>query len=146
MTFLRLFHPHPNLCNDVNRNIVQSEIDGGVRLQDLRPGSTLHIRTQRTNYLVLVVAGNLALISGHPRYCPQPVPVEVAGSTWGGSFLKTHFIGRGMHLEFRHPKYRTPIVTTHIQEIQEFSQPPTSQTELGGPPNHRSTTRILIPV
>jgi len=134
MTFLRLFRPHPNLCNDVNRDIVQSEIDGGVKLQNLRPGSTLHIRTQHTSYLVLVVAGNLALISGHPRYCPQPVPVEIAGSTWGGSILKTRFIGRGMHLEFRHPKYRTPIVTSPIQEIREFPQSPTSQmTALGGP-------------
>jgi hypothetical protein len=134
MRFLRLSCPHPNLCNDANRNIVQSEIDGGVKLQDLRPGSTLHIRTQHTSYLVLVVAGNLALISGHPRYCPQPVPVEIAGSTWGGSILKPRFIGRGMHLEFRHPKYRTPIVTSPIQEIREFPQSLTAQMmPLGGP-------------
>jgi len=118
----------------VNRNIVQPEIDGGVKLQDLRPGSTLHIRTQHTLYLVLVVTGSLALISGHPRYCPQPVLVEIAGSTWGSSILKTHFIGRGMHLEFRHPKYRTPIVTSPIHEIRELSQSPTSQMRaLDGP-------------
>lgn len=105
---------------------MQSEIDGGVKLQDLRPGSTLHIRTQHTLYLVLVVTGSLALISGHPRYCPQPVLVEIAGSTWGSSILKTHFIGCGMHLEFRHPKYRTPILTSPIYEIREFSQSPVS--------------------
>ena len=116
-----------NLCIDVNRNIVQPEIDGGVELQDLRPGSTLHIRTQHTLYVVLVVAGNLGLISGHPRYCPQPVLVEIAGSTWESSILKTHFIGLGMHLEFRHPKYRTPIVTSPILEIREFPQSPTSE-------------------
>lgn len=134
MRFPRLFRPHPNLCIDVNRNIVRSEIDGGVKLQDLRPGSTLHIRTQHTLYLVLLVTGSLALISGHPRYCPQPVLVEIAGSTWGGSMLKTHFIGRGMHLEFRHPKYRTPILTSPIHEIREFSQSPNSQMRaLDGP-------------
>jgi hypothetical protein len=127
MRFPRLFRSHPNLRIDVNRNIVQPKIDGDVKLQDLRPGSTLHIRTQHTLYLVLVVAGNLALISGHPRYCPQSVLVEIAGSTWGGSMLKTHFIGRGMRLEFRHPKYRTPIVTSPIHEIRAFPQSPTSQ-------------------
>jgi hypothetical protein len=31
-----------------------------------------------------------------------------------------HFVGpRGMHLEFHHPEYRTPIVTSAIQEIIE---------------------------
>lgn len=40
--------------------------------------------------------------------------------------LKVRFIGRGMHLEFRHPGYPTPIVTSIIQEIREFllSSPP----------------------
>jgi hypothetical protein len=33
--------------------------------------------------------------------------------------LKMRFIGRGMHLEFHHPAYSTPIVTSPIQEILE---------------------------
>ena len=33
--------------------------------------------------------------------------------------LKLRFIGRGMHLEFSHPEYRTPIVTSRIQDIRE---------------------------
>jgi hypothetical protein len=33
--------------------------------------------------------------------------------------LKVRFIGRGMHLEFRHPRYPTPIVTSMIREISE---------------------------
>jgi hypothetical protein len=45
--------------------------------------------------------------------------VTIAGSTWGGSMLKVRFIGRGMHLEFHHPAYSTPIVTSPIQEIRE---------------------------
>jgi hypothetical protein len=64
-----------------------------------------------------------AFISGHPQYCPEPVLVAIAGSTWGGSMLKLHFLGRGMHLEFHHPEYRTPIITSTIQEIRECFQP-----------------------
>ncbi len=45
--------------------------------------------------------------------------MTIAGSTWGGSMLKVRFIGRGMHLEFRHPGYTTPIVTSLILEIRE---------------------------
>ena len=33
--------------------------------------------------------------------------------------LKRRFVGRGMHLEFCHPEYQTPIVTSRIQEIRE---------------------------
>ena len=37
--------------------------------------------------------------------------------------LKLRFVGRGMHLEFHHPEYRTPIITSTIQEIRESVQP-----------------------
>ena len=33
--------------------------------------------------------------------------------------LKRRFVTRGMHLEFRHPDYQTPIVTSTVQEIRE---------------------------
>jgi hypothetical protein len=35
--------------------------------------------------------------------------------------LKLQYVGRGMHLEFRHPEYATPIVTSPIQEIRDYS-------------------------
>ena len=34
--------------------------------------------------------------------------------------LKLQFVGRGMHLEFHHPEYSTPIVTSPIQQIRDF--------------------------
>ena len=113
------FTPHPNLGDRVNRNIVQSEIEGGVFLDRLQPATVLQIRTQHHCYTAILLGGRRALISGHPAYCPQPVLVAILGSTWGGSMLKLRFVGRGMHLEFSHPEYRTPIVTPVIQEIQE---------------------------
>jgi len=33
--------------------------------------------------------------------------------------LKLQYVGRGMHLEFRHPEYSTPIITSPIQEIRD---------------------------
>jgi len=98
---------------------VRSEIEGGVFLDALRPATVLQIQTQHHCYTAVLLSGGQALISGHPQYCPEPVLVAIAGSTWGGSMLKLRFIGRGMHLEFHHPQYRTPIVTSRIQEIQE---------------------------
>ena len=115
----RMFTPHPNLSDEVNSNIVQSEIEGGVMLAALPPSTVLRIQTQHHSYTAVLLGGSEALISGHPQYCPEPVQVAIAGSTWGGSMLKQRYIGRGMHLEFCHPQYRTPIVTSRIQEIRE---------------------------
>jgi hypothetical protein len=114
-----MFTPHPSLSDEVNRNIVQSEIEGGVFLEGLPPDTVLQIRTQHHFYTVLFLGEGSVLISGHPQYCPQPVQVTIAGSTWGGSMLKMRFIGRGMHLEFHHPAYSTAIITSPIQEIRE---------------------------
>ena len=117
----KLFGSHPNLSDEVARNIVQSEIEGGVCLDDLGEGAELEVETQNRWYTISIRGGGDELISGHPEYCPEPVAVRIAGSTWGGSMLKVRFIGRGMHLEFRHPVYQT-IVTSRIVEIRATRQ------------------------
>jgi hypothetical protein len=116
-----IFAPHFNLSDEVNRQIIQSEIEGGVFLKDLPPETVLQIQTEHHLYTAVLMDDDSALISGHPEYCPQPVLVAIAGSTWGGSMLKRRFVGRGMRLEFSHPEYKTPIVTSSIQEIRELS-------------------------
>ena len=70
---------------------------------------------------------NSAWLSGHPEFCPQPVLVTITGSTWGGCMLKRRYVGRGMRLEFCHPEYQTPIVTSLIKEIRECSLSSASQ-------------------
>ena len=115
------FMPHPNFSDEVNRNIVQSEIEGGVCLDDLSEGLLLEVETQNRWYTILIGGRGKELIWGHPQYCPDPVPVRIAGSTWGGSMLKVRFIGRGMQLEFWHPVFRT-IVTSQIVDIRALEQ------------------------
>jgi hypothetical protein len=105
----------------VNRQIVQSEIEGGVHLRNVLPGTVLEIRTQNHAYTLRYEGDGQGLISGHPVFCPQPTRVSIHGSTWGGSMLKEHFIGRGMHLEFGHPYYE-PITTSMIEEVTELQR------------------------
>lgn len=114
-----MFNPHPNLADEVNRSIIQSEIEGGVYLSDLPPSTVLQIQTLNHCYTAVILSSSEALLSGHPEFCPQPVQVAIAGSTWGGSMLKLQYVGRGMHLEFRHPQYPMPIITSAIQEIRD---------------------------
>jgi len=110
--------PHPNLSDEINHNIIQSEIEGGVYLRDLQPGAVLAIQTRNRSYTLVSLDEESALISGHPEFCPEPVKVQVQGCTWGGSMLKTKFVGRGMHLEFIHPVHRT-VITSQIVDIQQ---------------------------
>ena len=82
------------------------------------------IETQNRAYTLEYQGSSQALISGHPVFCPEPVLVTIHGSTWGGSMLKLQYVGRGMHLEFRHPQYATPIITSPIQEIRDCPMAP----------------------
>jgi hypothetical protein len=113
-----LFEPHPNFSDEINRNIIQSEIEGGVHLRDLPPGTVLQVQTRNRMYTIVSESDGYAWISGHPTYCPDPVLVNIHGSTWGGSMIKERFIGRGLHLEFGHPDFCV-ITTSRIVDIEE---------------------------
>jgi hypothetical protein len=112
-----LFANHSNLSDTVNRNLAQSEIEGGVHLRNVPPETVLEVQTMNHLYTIIHQGLGKALISGHPKFCPNPVMVQIQGSTWGGSMLKQSFIGRGMHLEFRHPAYLS-ITTSRIVEVR----------------------------
>jgi len=112
-----LFVPHPNFAPAVNRNVVQSEVEGGVHLQDVPPDTVLEVETRNHTYTIVPRGSGRALISGHPKFCPDPVLVQIQGSTWGGAMLKQAFIGRGMHLEFRHPVYLS-VTTSPILDVR----------------------------
>jgi len=113
-----MFPLTPHFCDVINHNIVKSEIEGGVYLPDLPSGTTVEVQTRNHTYTLVSCGQGTAIISGHPRYCPQPVKVSVNGSTWGGSLLKQGFIGRSMHLEFNHPDYSGPITTSRIVDVR----------------------------
>jgi hypothetical protein len=77
-----LFTAQPCFSDSVNGNIIRSEIEGGVYLRDLPPGSVLSIQTKNRVYEMVVLADGAALISGHPEFCPEPTVVQIQGSTW----------------------------------------------------------------
>ena len=113
-----MYAPNPHFGDSINRSIMQSEIEGGVYLPNLPEGAAVEIETMNHTYTLVSCGEGGALLSGHPRYCPQPVKVSIQGSTWGGSLLKQGFIGRSMHMEFRHPDFRGPITTSRILEVR----------------------------
>ena len=112
------FRPHPNFDDAINRAICESEIEGGVSLDELPVGAVLDVQTSNTLYRIENRGDGEVLISGHPEICPTPVLVNFYGSTWGTPLLKLRFIGRDMRMEFFHPE-RGIVRTSRVREIHE---------------------------
>jgi hypothetical protein len=109
---------HPGFAGEINRAVVESEVSGGIYLENLKVGHFLEVETRHRIYTIERRIDGF-YISGHPRYCPEPTKVDIKGSTFSGSMLKKDFIGRGMHLECILPDGKT-ISTSRIEEIKEF--------------------------
>ena len=71
-----------------------------LNCSSLTPGCVLDIETRTRHYHLEFVGDDKFRISGHPLYCPDPVPAEIQGSvTRQGEFMPG-LIGRGMRLLF----------------------------------------------
>lgn len=102
-------------------NIAKSEIDGGVFVDKMEDGDYL-IETQ-SRFYTLTKSGEHITLMGHPVICPEPRPIVIHGSTWGGSMLKMNFIGRGMRLEGHFTdakKHASTILTSFVKEITKL--------------------------
>ena len=67
-----LFRCHPNLDDEVNRNIVASEIEGGAFLDDLPARTTLQIQTQHPPSLLVFWGGGGGVDWGLPLLSLPP--------------------------------------------------------------------------
>jgi hypothetical protein len=122
--------PHPNLNRTMNlpRRLLTSVEAGkplpsaeGCYLNDLADGAVVEIETQYHHYRLIKRAATRVRISGHPTFCPEPVEVEIEGSTVILSPLIPipGFIGSGMYLILKHPLFGT-ITTSRIREIHKL--------------------------
>ena len=123
------FRPHPNFDDAINRAICQSEIEGGVSLDELPVGAVLDVQTSNTLYRIENRGDGEVLISGHPEICPTPVQVVFYGSTWGTPMLKLRFIGRDMRMEFFHPE-KGIVRTSRVRDISEQKASSAMETAL----------------
>jgi len=116
------YRPSPHFSDAINNAICRSEIDGGVELARLETGAVLEVTTRNHTYTVENRGDGQILISGHPKYCPEPVLVRFNGSTWGTPMIRRRFIGREMRMEFWHPVFGI-LLTSEVSEIRELPLP-----------------------
>jgi len=126
MNASNLFTPSEHFSSQINGNVIQSEVEGGVFLDTLPPGTVLDVETKHHTYRLENRGEGKAMLQGHPTYCPEPVLVDVHGSTWRHSMLKVHYLGRGMYLEFFHPEFGI-VTTSKILDIREVPPPVASK-------------------
>lgn len=113
-----MFEPHPNLSDEVNQAIAESELAGGAFVDKLAVGKKLLVQTKNTLYTIERREDGL-YIQGNQKYCPEPTKCTIPGSNFGGSMLKMNFVGRGMYMEFHTDEHPTRIVTSQVQEVTE---------------------------
>lgn len=102
----------------VGHNLGDAEADdaGGVFVSGLEPGRVVRVETSNRTYQIRNLGQGEAEISGHPRYCPEPVKVRLHGTHWLDSRVPECYLAPGMRLQFTDPK-RVSVMTSPIQSV-----------------------------
>jgi hypothetical protein len=79
-------------------------------------GSLIDVETKSRHYRIECLGGYAIRISGHPDYCPDPVPAQLHGSVTREGTLELGLIGRGMRLIFLLNKSQ-PITTSRVLHV-----------------------------
>jgi len=96
-----------------------------VDCHNLVRGSLIDVETKSRHYRIECLGGNAIRISGHPEYCPDPVPAQLQGSVNKEGELELGLIGRGMRLKF-FLNESLPITTSRVLHVH-VNQPKAAQ-------------------
>jgi hypothetical protein len=95
-----------------------SVVPEGVDLRSLRPGSLIDVETKSRHYHIECLGGDAIRISGHPEYCPQPVPAHLQGAIDNKGEVESGVIEPGMRLLLLlnddHPITTSRVVSVHV--------------------------------
>jgi hypothetical protein len=87
-----------------------------IDCKNLAQGSLIDVETKTRHYRIECLGGNSIRISGHPEFCPHPVPAQVHGSVNQEGTLELGLIGRGMRLVFLLDQ-RRPVTTSRVLHV-----------------------------
>ena len=92
----------------------------GVFLESTAVGAIVEARTANSTYRLRYLGKGWAEISGHPRYCPQPVKVRLNGSRWLDSSVRESYVSPGMQLKFTDPSGKS-VLTSPIESVTRIA-------------------------
>jgi len=89
----------------------------GINIQEVEPLTTLLVQTRNSLYRIIPLeAGRSRIMVQGGEFFPDLVEAHLVGSTFGGSFLKMHWIGDGLHMEIHSGGER--IVTSAVRSFR----------------------------
>jgi len=93
-----------------------------IDCKGLPSGCLIDVETKSRHYRIECLGGYAIRISGHPEYCPDPVPAHLHGSVSQEGTLELGLIGRGMRLIFllneHHPVTTSKVLHVHVDQPQ----------------------------
>src|SRR6266852_5521989 len=93
-----------------------------VDCKSLARGSLIDVETKSRHYQIECLGGNAIRISGHPEYCPDPVPARLHGSVDREGTLELGLIGCGKRLMFllneQRPVATSWVLSVHVDQPQ----------------------------
>lgn len=91
----------------------------GLNVREAEPLVPILVTTQHSLYRIIPLRWGSAdvLVQGGPFF-PEPTAARLVGSTFGGSFLKMHWIRVDMHMEIDPGTGGGPIITTRVADVR----------------------------
>lgn len=91
----------------------------GLNVREAEPLVPILVTTQNSLYRIIPLRWGRTdvLVQGGPFF-PEPAEARLVGATFGGSFLKMHWIRVDMHMEIDPGTGSGPIITTRVADIR----------------------------
>lgn len=86
----------------------------GIYLREVEPLATIVVRTYNSRYRIVMTGGTSAIVQGG-KFFTDPTPARIDGSGFGGSVLKTAWIGVGLKMEIFANDQR--IITSPVLDV-----------------------------
>jgi hypothetical protein len=85
--------------------------------KNMVPGSLIDVETKSRHYRIECLGGTAIRVSGHPEFCPDPVPASLQGSVDQEGTLELGLIGCGMRMILLLDDVR-PITTSRVLHVR----------------------------
>jgi len=109
---------HPNLSDEINKAKASQNEDTGVFIDKLPVGTIVKIETKRSIYIFEVQdATGRVHIKGTGNYFNEITPARIIGSNFGGTMLKSRWVGIGMRMEVLPDGPLKGVITSAIRRI-----------------------------
>jgi hypothetical protein len=86
----------------------------GIYLREVEPLTTIVVQTHNSRYRIVMTGGTSAIVQGG-KFFTDPTPARIDGSGFGGSVLKTAWIGLGLKMEIFANDQR--IITSPVLDV-----------------------------